>query len=111
MNQRHPNHRGVWFLPELNVPAIAAITTAINDAPPQFRVLMVLYNLSHQSDLGSPRIHDRLSLAKPSVAPFVCMNRIRSLMGDPSLRDQAFQSSTELHQDRFQPLWNYVRYQ
>ncbi len=69
---------------------------------------LLLYNLSHQSDLGSPRIHDRLSLAKPSVAPFVCMNRIRSLMADQSLRDQAFQSSTELHRGRFRFLWNYV---
>jgi hypothetical protein len=29
------------FLPELSAAAIAAITTAINDAPPQFRVLIV----------------------------------------------------------------------
>jgi FAD/FMN-containing dehydrogenase len=29
------------FLPELNGPAVEAITTAINDAPPQFRVLIV----------------------------------------------------------------------
>jgi hypothetical protein len=29
------------FLPELSAAAIAAITTAINDAPPQFKVLIV----------------------------------------------------------------------